>query len=502
MGKIGDLFVRLGLKSDDFKKGIDDANEEVQGFSSKLEKMKAGALAVWGAIGAAVTKVAMDMISATNLMNDAWEKSMSSIRASYHSILAEITDKTSEKKGWFWSLFNLSDPSAAQKLGANAKAAGDAAAEMTAAFDAEFELAQSVRLQRQQVQQELNELFIAMRDTTLSAADRKAAAEKYKQLLEPIAQAEVKVYGNMLKYAIKAWAAGTDLDREYSEAEMTEFFSKVGTAYEEMERKFPDLMRVYEKRKGDAQNLIIFDTLGKLQTAATQMSDIDRILSRTTLSINKQLAGVTTNARVEIPEMPELPNIQGLAQMQNPMGINADEFYKGLMDSNAEYLDWYKGMVDTMQHLNYVLEDSIVSATTNGLQAFADMLMGIEDATPEQVLAAFLAPFGDTLKQMGAMIMAEGIAMDAFKKSFSNPYAAIAAGAALIAVGSVVSAGLQKLTANPAGGSSSSYGGGSYGSAGQAAENYESTLTINVVGTIKGSDIALSLDRTNKNNKR
>ena len=132
------------------------------------------------------------------------------------------------------------------------------------------------------------------------------------------------------------------------------------------------------------------------------------------------------------------------------------------------------------------------------MQALTDVLFNLEDANSKQVLAAFIAPFGDTLKQMGAMIMAEGIAMEAFKKSFTNPYAAIAAGAALIAIGSVVSSGLQKLTANPASGGSGSAS--SYGST--AAQNYESTLTVNVVGHISGSDIALSLDRTRKNQKR
>ena len=52
MGKIGDLFVRLGLKSDDFKKGIKDAKKETQGFGKTLSNMKAGALAVWATIGA------------------------------------------------------------------------------------------------------------------------------------------------------------------------------------------------------------------------------------------------------------------------------------------------------------------------------------------------------------------------------------------------------------------------------------------------------------------
>jgi hypothetical protein len=109
----------------------------------------------------------------------------------------------------------------------------------------------------------------------------------------------------------------------------------------------------------------------------------------------------------------------------------------------------------------------------------------------KQVMAAFLSPFADTLKQMGSMIMAEGIAMEAFKKSFTNPYAAIAAGAALIAIGSAVSSGLQALTANPTGGAgtSASYGGNSYGS---GTENYESTLNIEVTGKISGSDILIA----------
>jgi hypothetical protein len=79
---------------------------------------------------------------------------------------------------------------------------------------------------------------------------------------------------------------------------------------------------------------------------------------------------------------------------------------------------------------------------SNGLQAITDMMFGLEGADMKNALAAFIAPLGDTMKQMGAMIMSEGIAMAAFKKSFANPYAAIAAGAALIAVGSAVSSGL------------------------------------------------------------
>ena len=89
MGKIGDLFVRLGLKSDDYKKGMNEAKKETQSFSQKLGNMKAGALAVWAAIGAGVMTFAKDFIGATNKMGDAWAHAMSSMKASYQSVLAD-----------------------------------------------------------------------------------------------------------------------------------------------------------------------------------------------------------------------------------------------------------------------------------------------------------------------------------------------------------------------------------------------------------------------------
>ena len=80
--------------------------------------------------------------------------------------------------------------------------------------------------------------------------------------------------------------------------------------------------------------------------------------------------------------------------------------------------------------------------------------------------------------------------MSAFKNSFKDGgVSAIAAGAALIAIGSAVSSGLQKLTANPAGGGTTASAGGS---SSMASQNYESTLTIEVTGKISGSDILIA----------
>ena len=47
MGKISDIWVRLGLKKDDFDKGMDDAAKKTEGVGGAFGKMKATALAVW-----------------------------------------------------------------------------------------------------------------------------------------------------------------------------------------------------------------------------------------------------------------------------------------------------------------------------------------------------------------------------------------------------------------------------------------------------------------------
>ena len=54
MGKIGDLFVRLGLKKDGYSKGLKEAKTEATGFGSKLGTVLKGVAAGFGVVGVAV----------------------------------------------------------------------------------------------------------------------------------------------------------------------------------------------------------------------------------------------------------------------------------------------------------------------------------------------------------------------------------------------------------------------------------------------------------------
>jgi hypothetical protein len=486
--------------------------------------MKAGALAVWAVIGTAATKMATDFIAATNAIGDAWGKKMGAMKAAYQSFLADAASgwKALLKTGAFFiggggTGIGKDVVDFWRNTFGNAKEAAKAGAEMTAAFDAEFELVNSIRLQREQISGELNELYVKMRDTTLAPGVRKAASERYKALLQPLADAEIAVYSNMMEAASKAWQAGSNglLSREYSTAEMTDFFANYGTNPEAMKAKYPELQAVYETRKGDAQNSVIFDTATKLADAQAEMSDIEQKISKTSLSINKQLAEqqgalVTLMSTLETELNDVLDEdieeaVSAIEDAFNDMELEVPEINTEALDASIDEVlaaaERYQHELDLVQAMNDTALNGIFSSMQNGIQALTDAMFQIEGADWKSVLAAFIAPLGDTMKQMGAMIMAEGVAMSAFKKSFTNPAAAIAAGAALMAIGSMVSSGLQRLVAGAGngGGSAMSYGGSSGGA---AAMNYESTLTVEVVGKISGNDIVLSGKKTNDKNSR
>lgn len=483
MGKIGDLFVRLGLKSDDYKKGMNEAKKETESFGNKLGKMKAGALAVWAAIGTAITQFTKDVISSSNTMSDAWDRAMSRMKASYHNLIVGLKNANpsgkaagSLKEAW----------SMVKGIFGNAKEAGDAAAEMTKAFDAEFELTHSIRLQRGAIQQELNELYTMMRDTTLKPGDRQAAAEKYKALLQPLADAEVAVYGNMVGKAIDAWKAGTGLNR--SNEDIIDFFTNYGTNPQGMAAKYADITNVYENFKADKQNIVIFDVLAKYQEAANMMSNVDRELARTSNSIKatiqRDLEGIANAVKQYGQED---------LKLDLEIDIDVDEEDMEYVDAMIQdFISKLQADQAKVKQLNDMITQSFVQSFSGAVQAITDAVVGIEGADFASVMAALLKPLANTAMQMGEMFMAEGLAIVAFEKSLKNPTALIAAGAALIAISAAVSSGLAKMTANPAGGASISHAGGTN----MSAEIYEQDITVHVVGTISGNDIVLAGQKT------
>lgn len=489
MGKIGDLFVRLGLKSDGFKKGMQDAKKETQSFGSKLGQMKAGALAVWAAIGTAVVKFSQDFISATNRIGDAWETEMRGIKNAYYSVLADISNykpDTSSIRNFFkgeWEWI--------KKTFGNANEAAEAGKEAAKAFDAEFELTHSIELQKKGIQQELNELYALMRDTSKSSDVRKAAMERYKALLQPLADAEIEVYRNMMNAAISEWTAGTGLNR--TSDEIVEFFTKIGTDAQAMADKFPDIYDVFNNRKGDKTNLPIFDIIGKYRDAANQMSGVGREMARVTNSINAEIKRTFDTL---VSEIDKAASEDLKLDLELDLEIDTEELDWSALDAEIEAFanGWNEHCLE-IKAMNDMLEQSFIDSFSGGTQALMDMLMGVEGADASQVMAAILQPMARTATQLGEMLIAEGLAIKAFKDSLKTlkPEVAFAAGATLIAVGAALSSGIKALgTSGGTAGTTAAAG----TTATSGTQTLEQEITVNVVGEISGDKIILAGQKT------
>ena len=546
MSKISDIWVRLGLKKDDFDKGMDDAAKKTEGVGDAFGKMKTAALAVWAAVGAAVVKFAEDLIASTNRMGDAWAVFTSQSKAAWDTFLSAVSS-------WdFSNFFGRMREATAQ------------AAEFAKALDSEFEANNSIRLQRAAMSKELAALKILYQDQTKTYDERAKAAQDYIDLVSPIYDQIIAQAKKMEDAHLGKWLAGSGLgDTEQVRADLRKFLVEIGKndeladnlaylvanrerytmslstlrssnvaerargpleafkrEYEAMQawvREFGasagygtslyDLASVYTNMRSDKDTGPLVDAMVRAYEAeGLKGKELQEVYS----ALNGFAAQQTVKALQEAAKQIKLEDVVGelidsveddLKDIED-IEIEIPEIDTSSLDAAIDEIVQFgerlRAEQEKIAQYNQMIEDPIITSMSNGLQAITDMMFGLEGADMKNVLAAFIAPLGDTMKQMGAMIMSEGIAMEAFKESFANPYAAIAAGAALIAVGSAVSSGLQKLTANPGGGTG--YSSGSSASAG--VQNYESEMTIYVEGKISGSDIVLAGNKTLKNWRR
>ena len=110
---------------------------------------------------------------------------------------------------------------------------------------------------------------------------------------------------------------------------------------------------------------------------------------------------------------------------------------------------------------------------------------------------AILSTIGSFFKQMGAALIAYGLAMDAFKKAFTNPFLAIAAGTALVAIGGYIG-GLGS------GGPQGFSGGGGGASVGATAFNVVNTNAQDqeLVTRVSGRDLDFVLTKYKSDRRR
>lgn len=544
MGKIGDLIVRLQLKYEDYKKGLKQAEKDTKGFGANLNKGIGAIKAAWAAVGVAVIAAAKTMIT---------EMSKASNR------VGDLMAVLSKQVGAVWQTMITSITAGFDNFLARAESSAKAAKALQEMEDAEYEMLNSVKLKRAELEQQLIKWEIESKDATKSYADRQRAAEKYLEAVKDIYGIEMKYYKDLAKQSMATWLQSASTPKGsilgYSEANakalykfLKEYGSDTGlqdaiknyrTAWDEagelwnrteagknalrwvnenrqdwgqtQYRRFAlDLGWAYEEQKNDELNgSKLVDNIEKYLRAVaaydTETKKMQNNLNALTAQLEKtNEVGSETIADEAIAvdslglALEKLTTIQAPALQMNLPDIIPDDW----LERNREKIDAALAEAMRLQQItneiNSQFNDAVVASLSGATQALADCIMGIEGADASQVLAALLQPFAQTMISLGEILLAEGTAIEVFKTSLSslNGAAAIGAGIGLIALGSALAAGIKAL----GGASSSSASGGGYDSASSSGsrgiETYEQEITVHVVGEIAGDKIVLAGQKT------
>lgn len=540
MGKIGDLWVKLKLKSDEYKKGLDEAKGKTRTFSDGLKSMSNMAVAIWAAIGAAATKMALDFIKSSQTIGDAWDISMTQISTRLNQIRSEFNRSFAEHgffKG-FWKAFW--DDSGGED-------AMDVGKAMSMAQDAMTEIEYAFRINMAQTKPKLHELYLKMMNSALSATDREAAATDYRKQVENIYKPRVAGLKDIMDKTVQQYLviAGMDKNR-YSTDKTIELIKMMGSQPEKVEAQYNDFFKGYQS-VGDKISGNLVNTMEAYYNATNEMNDMLKRADRTAQSMEKtglddlikKLGGKSdgmADFRAQVAEEAE--------------AIAADDAFQKAADPLLEFENTHSEVLDRLNHKQQVFADLVqdsyaqaaraayeyaqqeqesmdlaneaaetameglqrledmsvdigdylgnafAASVSDSFQTLTDALTGVSDFDAGTLVTALLEPFANMAKQLGEFMMSTGTAILIAKKfAFTNPGAMIAAGAALTVLGAALSSGIQAIATSLGSGGDASTSSASAGSSTSTTDSNLSTeMTIYVKGKLSGKDIVISGD--------
>lgn len=553
--KIGDLFVKLGLKKDEFSRGMKEAGNEGKSFADKMKAVGSAVKAAWAAVGAAIVKFATDAVKMTQRWGDTWEQTMAGIRGAYQAFVRQI----SSGEGW-------------NNLFANMREAAKIARETKAALDELFERRVSLNYSSAQTEREIAAQTLIMRDTSKPEKEREAAARRIIELEEQLGRTKKDIAqqeADALRRQFQAQTGMNDAEidflvRRYNEnrnainqsrqylqerkrlqQEMTAAASSYGTgamssaAYESIERRRKEAEKALQDLERNTSQYVkdLADLTKKYDKGNDElvkgMADADVAV----IKVDTEVMQAQTRATALLGSLAKAKQMAGElgagggGEAANPLQIRANESMArelerqlAAMDNELENLPTIKykpleivppdlsafdAMYDKMQErkasiiaLNAELEQSLISGLSASVQAFTDQLAGLEDFNMGAVAQALLTPLADMAVREGEILIAQGIGIEACKKALEslNGWAAVAAGTALVAIGAAAKSGLAALARSGAGATATtSYASAGTGSAASQVQTIQTEMTVYVTGRLSGSDILLSGKKTQNN---
>lgn len=549
MSKIGDLFVKLGLKKDDYSRGLKEAGNETQSFGSVVKGIASKGAIAFAAITTAVAGVisAIKNLSVQNqALGDAWGRMSASMTASWDAL------KTSIASMDFTHFFS------------NMREAGRLARELYDASDALGEIGTSYDISLASQAKHIAELKVALRDVGSTDEQRLAAGRElvsiYDKLeknptrgLERFSDANLDVMAGKLGFNLKD---ATEGQIAATRKEVENFFVWLGTeageafnsayaaAYKDPSKMYAvtttaqnfglsdnyrTMLWNYQARVGDKDREAMAEAVVsayRQQAKATEETSriqtmMNSILAKdgggsgggtkekTLEEMQREYQQIAREAAAELAEVAaadaEVAAMadQMAADIGNTIPDYMTQYEQEMADGLKTWIDETNTMLERQAYINEEAKklsdeftDAIVSGYVDGMQTLTDQLFGLEDVNPGAILQALLSPLADMVIQMGKLEMEAGVGMLAIKKGFTsmNPYVMLAAGAALVMLGSAVKSGLGAIAqGGSSAGYASTYSGGESGS---GTQTIATEMTIYVEGRISGRDIVLSGQKT------
>lgn len=548
MGVLGELWVKLGLKNEEFKQGIDEAKGKTETFGEDVKKVSTAVKAAWAAVGAAVIKLGTDMVKQTQVIGDKWGVFTAGLTAAYNEFVSRIGSGA----GW-------------DNLIADMREASRVARDVQMSLDELFERNNSLSIQEAKKQTEIEKYKQQMRDVSLTDEQRIAAGERAMaleqellQMRKDVAKQEADAYKQILQQRTKMTDADLEyflenyngnreqiqqaiayrdtlanLNREIENARVFESQSMgearrgwkekaelleqnraelTATTNEEL-KAIADLATRYDLGNDEmVQNYV--NALVKMENAGTQYyRETTRMV--TMLSSLKQGMGTAGGTAVATAGREALAPLSPLQELSMP-GVSTEgvdhiaEYIRKQKDATiAEMDDFNRQMEESvMETAMYsdMFKNAIVSGVVDSLSYLAESIAEGEEINAGAMVAALLTPLADMAISAGTLILTTGTAIEGLNSALmnpTNPYIAIAAGAALVAIGVAAKAGLNAIAKS--GGSNSpsySFAGGGSGAYGVDMTTQSQMQEVQVTGVIKGQDIYLANENYKKNRSR
>lgn len=175
-----------------------------------------------------------------------------------------------------------------------------------------------------------------------------------------------------------------------------------------------------------------------------------------------------------------------------------------LSESFEGYYNFLDEMIKATDDANKALNDAIVGGISDSFQYLANCVAGLDELSGAGMMNALLSPLAEAAIKMGEIMVSAGLASEAFKSMLTNPYTAIAAGAALIAVGAAAKAGLQAAVNSATGTSyvASTVASSGYSNNSSNDRSWEREMTLHVTGTLQADGSKLVAVLNNEANRK